>query len=611
MLFSMVAMALMIAASATSGCSASRSGSGGDGGGGGTDPCTGDMHRCTGSSWQACVNGVFTDKMTCPAACDPGLGCVACAPNTTFCDGNTVRDCDVNGMPAGARVTCVASSCIAGTCTDPCEKAAAEFSYLGCDYFPTVTVNSLLTKNAHFAVAIANPSTDPVDVDIKRNNSTLAHVTVAGGGLQTVMLPWVTELKDATASGLVASGSFKLSSVTPVTVYQFNPLEYQTMQGCKMGDLNCFTFTNDASLLLPISTLTGHYIVIARPTWMRRDTYQNGGFSNYVKKPGFFSVVGADRTRTTVTVKFSAATMAGANGSIKAYKKGQTDTFSLQQTDVLQIFSDAPATCTPTTSDTGTDANGQSITYGYCDLSMNYDLTGTEISADKKVAVFSGHDCTFVPYNRWACDHLEEEMLPLESWGKDYLASHTKRTPASIPDLWRVVSATDGNMISFDPSSAHAPVMLDRGQWVDFTSRGDFEAIGSGAFALAQFMVGEDYAGFGSSGMNPGDPSMSLSVPIEQYRSSYIFLTPASYQLNYVNVTAPAGTQVMLDGMPIDPMKFTAIGAGKYVNAKLDVAAGTHRIEAGQPFGIQVYGLAPYTSYMYPGGLDVKQINVQ
>jgi hypothetical protein len=28
------------------------------------------------------------------------------------------------------------------------------------------------------------------------------------------------------------------------------------------------------------------------------------------------------------------------------------------------------------------------------------------------------------------------------------------------------------------------------------------------------------------------------------------------------------------------------------------------------PFGIAVYGLAPYTSYMYPGGLDIKEINI-
>ena len=27
-------------------------------------------------------------------------------------------------------------------------------------------------------------------------------------------------------------------------------------------------------------------------------------------------------------------------------------------------------------------------------------------------------------------------------------------------------------------------------------------------------------------------------------------------------------------------------------------------------FGIQVYGVGNYTSYMYPGGLDIKVINV-
>ena len=32
------------------------------------------------------------------------------------------------------------------------------------------------------------------------------------------------------------------------------------------------------------------------------------------------------------------------------------------------------------------------------------------------------------------------------------------------------------------------------------------------------------------------------------------------------------------------------------------------RTGAGQGVGIKVYGIAPYTSYMYPGGLDLQLI---
>jgi hypothetical protein len=34
------------------------------------------------------------------------------------------------------------------------------------------------------------------------------------------------------------------------------------------------------------------------------------------------------------------------------------------------------------------------------------DLTGSTIEADHPVAVYVGHDCTNVPFDRVACDHL-------------------------------------------------------------------------------------------------------------------------------------------------------------------------------------------------------------
>ena len=36
--------------------------------------------------------------------------------------------------------------------------------------------------------------------------------------------------------------------------------------------------------------------------------------------------------------------------------------------------------------------------------------------------------------------------------------------------------------------------------------------------------------------------------------------------------------------------------------------AGAHVLTASQPVGIQVMGYGSYTSYQYPGGLDLAQI---
>ena len=74
---------------------------------------------------------------------------------------------------------------------------------------------------------------------------------------------------------------------------------------------------------------------------------------------------------------------------------------------------------------------------------------------------------------------------------------------------------------------------------------------GTNAFSVAQFLVGQNYAGVEATGTDVGDPSLSLGIPTEQFRTDYAFLAPTTYTRSYVNVTAPMGASVMLDGTPV------------------------------------------------------------
>ena len=38
-----------------------------------------------------------------------------------------------------------------------------------------------------------------------------------------------------------------------------------------------------------------------------------------------------------------------------------------------------------------------------------------------------------------------------------------------------------------------------------------------------------------------GDPAMSLAVPVDQFRTQYLFHAPTNYVYNYVNIIAPNG----------------------------------------------------------------------
>jgi hypothetical protein len=248
----------------------------------------------------------------------------------------------------------------------------------------------------------------------------------------------------------------------------------------------------------------------------------------------------------------------------------------------------------------------------YCDLADGYDLTGTTITASKPVAVFGGHNCDFVPFNKYGCDHLEEQLLPLHTWGQQYVGANVSVN--SDPTLWRVVSGAAGNLIQLEPPITDAitgttvsQVTLDAGELLEFITAQSFAATGDAAFMMAGFMVGGNYSSTGTT--QPGDPSMSMAVPVAQFRKSYTFLAPESYDDNYVNVIGRVGSSIVLDGAT--SAELTAIGSSGWGTATLAIAGGTHTIttDAAAGCGIQVYGVGSYTSYMFPGGLNLAPIN--
>jgi hypothetical protein len=107
-----------------------------------------------------------------------------------------------------------------------------------------------------------------------------------------------------------------------------------------------------------------------------------------------------------------------------------------------------------------------------------------------------------------------------------------------------------------------------------------------------------------------GDPSLSLASTVEQFRSTYIFLAPDDYSENYVVAVVPLGATLTLDGTAVldQPTPIGSTGFGTIRLALGSGNAGAHAIQGTQPFGIQVIGYGSYTSYQYPGGLDLRII---
>lgn len=571
-------------------------------------PCSDGDTRCNGLSIETCQGGAWVLSITClspnPFCTETSLGpaCTPCQSGMNVCQNGNVYSCTPEGQIGDLLEECTGDTeCIAGTCTSPCLVAAAQKSYIGCDYWPTPTANLVdAAFNDNFGVVVHNANDKVAHVVITLGTTTVAERDVQPGTLETFTLNLDTGLKCldgfgelVTDSLKVANAAYHLTSTMPVTVYQFNPLDYE------IGADN--SYSNDASLLLPTATLSTNYIIMARQTF-GVDQY-GFGFSFI---PGYAAIVGTE-DNTTVTVTLTSHTSAGTG--ITAGSPGTVQQFSLNRGEVLQLLSALPGSCT------GTETSN--VDGSYCDQGAAYDLTGTLVETDKPVAVYSGHLCSFVPYDTWACDHLEEMMLPLETWGKDFVVGRTEPQEADPgdpdePNVIRIVSGADNNVIRFDPpQDVGAQTTLNKGQWVEFLATADFHVNADSAIMVGQFLVGQNY--YTTDFEYHGDPAYSLMVPTEQFRDSYTFLAPSTITYNFVNVTKrvnEGGPTVMLDGQPIPDTSFSQpIGATGYGVARVLIDGTHHTITSTEPFGIVVYGFATYTSYSYPGGLDLNYIN--
>ncbi len=102
---------------------------------------------------------------------------------------------------------------------------------------------------------------------------------------------------------------------------------------------------------------------------------------------------------------------------------------------------------------------------------------------------------------------------------------------------------------------------------------------------------------------------MTIAAPTEQFRQRYLFVASTTFDENWINVVAPRGAAITLDGQPLLAADFVPIGTSAYGVLKVRLGrTDAHTIEGDTGFGIAVHGYGQYTSYMYPGGLDLKRL---
>lgn len=651
----------------------------------------GAFERCVDPKTQLRCNptGTGWEELPCDGVCVDDQGCqeTICRPGKRRCQNESLlEECNEEGTRWVAVQDCKTGSRICqdnvgptgAQCVELCEVVRKERSYLGCEYWAVDLDNAFVpgdsasgfhdAQGKQFAVVVSNVSTEfearvtvSTDVDAPMYCAAWADIphiedgafvydpdavwcaedldrcltqqrcttitSVDGSGRRVwrdvcteigrlecepeVSVPpeqlLVLNLARRDVNGtILAKLAFRVQSSIPINAYQFNPLENQQV------------FSNDASLLLPISVLGKNYLVMTRE-------------QTFDVLKGYLTVVAVWPGTTEVFVTPTVRTLPGPG--IPALAPGQRKRFTLNQFDVLNIETNCPAD-----------------DRGYC--RTGDDLTGSEVFADKIIAVFGGSEASDAPNTNhcsphaegetgvcWdgttpcrddadcdrfitcCADHLEAQLFPIETWGRRYIA--TKSYDRNMePDVWRIMAQRDGTVVQTIPHQLDIPV-LNRGQFIDFESTEHFEIRASSAVLVGQFLTAEQAPDPNVRGVDEpgdagtGDPAFMLAVPVEQYLDRYIILAPDKYAFDYASITAPHGTSVLIDGEPVPPGAFEPVGDGGYAVARLPISDGVHSIvsvpedgeSVGAPIGVIVYGYDQYVSYGYPGGLSLHLIN--
>ena len=597
------------------------------------------------------------DEMCVSVTCTPGSGRCESEDQPQTCVSDGEGDYEyVDDEPCDE-----GTNCEAGTCLDRCGLAELTDDYVGCEYWAVETDNELIHSDedgnptvdpehrAPFAVVLANTQTDLVaqvsvdgpdgelaesiperEVHSHRLNPGDEWVTVysetvdaegnriggphAGpiedielppGATLTLLLPNQTIPFGETT---VTQTAYRVESSEPVVAYQFNPF------CCN------YNYTNDASLLLPSSALTQDYMMMSHAVWA------GGSMSRLPdpRSPTLSVVAMEDETNVEVQLRPSASADQSFQDQLYLPRPGD---------DIIGPDAEGRLTVTLDKHEVFNVAAGGAQPV--------VDMTGARVVTDKPVAAFGAHTCTNVPFTESACDHIESQLFPLETWATDFVAApHKIRNPDADSTsregtYWKFVAREDDTVIHAGTSIARGDVLppsgegvphcddyaddaeegsfeLQEGQYCEFGTRHPFTVQSARPISIAGFMSGQntvfDQVDWGD---HAGDPSMYLVPPQDQFRISYTFLTPPTYHVSYITVIIAEGFDLTLDGESIDPKEhdYEKVDDSNWLISHIEVEPGPHQIEANSPFGLVVYGYDNYVSYSYTGGLDLTKLN--
>jgi len=485
-----------------------------------------------------------------------------CQPD---CEG---KECGDDGC-GGSCGECDAGECQAGTCVLPevtCASLVGSFTNLGCNFVtvdldvytdpfveppPDDAPHALLLVNEGEKNANYQVTTDAAGITINDGSG-----AVPPGGSVQVDLPVMscdgTGVFDRTAS---------VVSDRPIAVYQVNPVAPEAS-------------ANGSSLLLPVESLGVEYRILTWPT----EPIEQGPM-DMESQHGYFAVVAAEAGETQVTVQVPVNTELFAPEGGKLVP-GQSYDVTLQHGEVAQFAASG---------EVGNE---------------DYDLSGAHVVANKKVAVFAGHEeavvCPAGTEDSCCADHIEEQLLPLNQWSTEFQCVKAKPRSASDMDIWRVQAGEPGVTLNTIPNvpGLDEVTLENAGDFAQGASGESFLLIASGPVQVAQYLVGKE-----CSGGDVGDPAMMTMVPVPFFRQHYLVVPPPDYPEDYVSIVKAPGTFVYVNGEQVPGDQFETVAVGAYAAGYVEIDDEGALIECEAPCAVYSYGYHPVAAYGHAAGM--------
>jgi hypothetical protein len=360
------------------------------------------------------------------------------------------------------------------------------------------------------------------------------------------------------------------------------------------------TFTTDSFLAVPTSALGREYIIGSWPDVTARFTGQH--------LPSQVVIVAAyDNTKVFFKLGGSSGTK-----TMGGMVRGQTKSFDLKKKGDLVMFTGATAAI-------GVATEPQ-------------DLSGSKITSTRPVAVISGSQCSYVPFDvSCCCDFMMEMELPTHTWGKMYHVPYFPKRKLYQP---MKILAKEANTTIYREGKTTPFYKIATGGGNAGTGYYEGFQLDDGSkphpvvykadkpISVVLFNSSQGHDGVES------DPFQLNLTPIEQYQKEIIFNTPGirggqGYSENYVALVFEGN----MDGSFPEGLEFAIVENGEFKWESLaSVFGGTaeafamwpgdtrrflhktltlpgdgvYKIRSSKPFAAYAYGFGSYDSYGHP-----------